>query len=90
LISSKDAAHRLDISQATVWRAVAGGLLTVLLNLIRVGAVAAIAATIGVTSAILFHDYGGTLLVIGFLFAFWLFVQRRSFVPALGDLEAYA
>ncbi len=49
---------------------------TILLNLLRVAAVAAIAATIGVTPAILFHDYGGTLLVIGFLFAFWAFAQR--------------
>ena len=49
---------------------------TMLLNLLRVAAVAAIAATVGVTPAILFHDYGGTLLVIAFLFGFWAFAQR--------------
>ena len=49
---------------------------TMLLNLSRVAAVAAIAATIGVTPAILFHDYGGTLLVISYLFLFWMAVQR--------------
>ncbi len=49
---------------------------TTLLNLLRVAAVAAIAATIGVTPAILFHDYGGTLLVISYLFLFWMAVQR--------------
>ena len=49
---------------------------TMLLNLLRVAAVAAIAATFGVTPAILFHDYGGTLLVIAFLFGFWMFAQR--------------
>jgi len=49
---------------------------TMLLNLMRVAAVAAIAATIGVTPAILFHDYGGTLLVISYLFLFWMAVQR--------------
>ena len=49
---------------------------TMLLNLLRVAAVAAIAATIGVTPAILFHDYGGTLLVISYLFLFWMAVQR--------------
>jgi exosortase/archaeosortase family protein len=49
---------------------------TLLLNLLRVAAVAGIAATIGVTPAVLFHDYGGTLLVVGFLFVFWIFVQR--------------
>jgi hypothetical protein len=64
---------------------------TMLLNLLRVAAVAAIAATIGVTPAILFHDYGGTLLVIMFLFAFWLFVQRWILEPqAPHELEMKA
>ena len=49
---------------------------TMLLNLLRVAGVAAIAATIGQTPAILFHDYGGTILVVCWLFAFWIFVQR--------------
>ncbi len=49
---------------------------TMLLNLLRVAAVAALAATWGQTPAILFHDYGGTILVIGWLFAFWAFAQR--------------
>ena len=49
---------------------------TMLLNLIRVATVAAIAATAGVTPAVLFHDYGGTVLFVGFLFGFWAFAQR--------------
>lgn len=49
---------------------------TMLLNLLRVAAVAALAATWGQTPAILFHDYGGTVLVVGWLFAFWAFAQR--------------
>lgn len=49
---------------------------TMLLNLMRVAAVAAIAATVGQTPAVLFHDYGGTILVVVWLFAFWIFVQR--------------
>ena len=49
---------------------------TMLLNLLRVAAVAALAATWGQTPAVLFHDYGGTLLMIGWLFAFWAFAQR--------------
>ncbi|TMD14280.1 MAG: exosortase/archaeosortase family protein [Chloroflexi bacterium] len=49
---------------------------TVLLNLIRVSLVALIAATVGIAPAILFHDYGGTILFVGFLFAFWAFAQR--------------
>jgi exosortase/archaeosortase family protein len=52
---------------------------TMLLNLLRVAAVAAIAATVGQTPAILFHNYGGTILVVCWLFAFWIFVQRWIF-----------
>jgi exosortase/archaeosortase family protein len=58
---------------------------TMLLNLIRVAAVAAIAATIGQTPAMLFHDYGGTLLVIGWLFGFWIFAQRWILVAPPSD-----
>jgi exosortase/archaeosortase family protein len=49
---------------------------TMLLNLLRVAAVALLAATWGQTPAILFHDYGGTVLVVAWLFVFWMFVQR--------------
>jgi exosortase/archaeosortase family protein len=49
---------------------------TMLLNLARVALVALIAATIGVGPAVLFHDYGGTLMFVAFLFAFWAFAQR--------------
>jgi exosortase/archaeosortase family protein len=64
---------------------------TMLLNLMRVAAVAAIAATIGQTPATLFHDYGGTILVICWLFAFWIFVQRWILVaPPLDEVEAVA
>jgi len=61
---------------------------TMLLNLMRVTAVAALAATWGQIPAVLFHDYGGTILVVGWLFAFWIFVQRWLLRPGLtGDLE---
>jgi exosortase/archaeosortase family protein len=64
---------------------------TMLLNLMRVAAVAAIAATIGQTPAILFHDYGGTILVVGWLFVFWIFVQRWLLqAPARDEAEAVA
>jgi len=65
--------HPLEARVQVVIIGVAG---TMLLNLLRVAAVAALAATWGQTPAILFHDYGGTLLVVGWLFAFWIFVQR--------------
>jgi exosortase/archaeosortase family protein len=61
---------------------------TMLLNLMRVAAVAALAATWGQTPAVLFHDYGGTVLVVGWLFAFWVFVQRWLLTPEPdGELE---
>jgi exosortase/archaeosortase family protein len=64
---------------------------TMLLNLLRVAAVAAIAATMGVTPAILFHDYGGTLLVITYLFLFWMFAQRWILAaPPSDELEVVA
>jgi exosortase/archaeosortase family protein len=64
---------------------------TMLLNLMRVAAVAAIAATIGQSPAILFHDYGGTILVVAWLFAFWIFVQRWILgAPPAEEVEAAA
>jgi exosortase/archaeosortase family protein len=63
---------------------------TMLLNLMRVAAVAAIAATIGQTPATLFHDYGGTILVVCWLFAFWIFVQRWILAEQPDELEVVA
>jgi exosortase/archaeosortase family protein len=61
---------------------------TMLLNLMRVAAVAALAATWGQVPAVLFHDYGGTILMVGWLFAFWIFVQRWLLNPEPnGELE---
>ena len=73
LISGLRSGHSVEARAQVVLIGVAG---TMLLNLVRVSAVAAIAATIGVTPAVLFHDYGGTILFVGFLFAFWAFAQR--------------
>jgi exosortase/archaeosortase family protein len=73
LITGLRGRHPLEARAQVIVIGLAG---TMLLNLLRVAAVAAIAATIGVTPAILFHDYGGTLLVISYLFLFWMAVQR--------------
>jgi exosortase/archaeosortase family protein len=73
LISGLRGRHPIEARVQVVVIGVAG---TMLLNLVRVAAVAAIAAKVGVTPAILFHDYGGTVLVITYLFVFWLFAQR--------------
>jgi exosortase/archaeosortase family protein len=64
---------------------------TMLLNLVRVAAVAALEATWGHLPALIFHDYGGTILVIGWLFFFWIAVQRWILVaPASDDVEMTA
>jgi exosortase/archaeosortase family protein len=53
-----------------------GALGTIFVNLFRVTAVCLLAVTVGYVPAILFHDYGGTLLIIGWLFAFWALAYR--------------
>ena len=53
-----------------------GTLGTVFVNLFRVTAVCLLAATAGYLPAILFHDYGGTLLIVGWLFVFWALAYR--------------
>jgi exosortase/archaeosortase family protein len=73
LISGLRGGHSLEARLQVVCIGVAG---TMLLNLLRVAAVAWLAAGVGVAPAILFHDYGGTILFIGYLFAFWAFAQR--------------
>ena len=67
--------------EARVQAIVIGVAGTMLLNLLRVAAVAALAATAGQTAAIVFHDYGGTVLVVVWLFAYWAFVQRWILPP---------
>jgi exosortase/archaeosortase family protein len=61
---------------------------TMLLNLARVAMVAALEATWGHLPALIFHDYGGTILVIAWLFVFWIAVQRWILVtPASLDVD---
>lgn len=58
---------------------------TMLLNLMRVAAVAGLEASWGHLPALIFHDYGGTILVIGWLFAFWIVAQRWILVASASD-----
>lgn len=44
---------------------------TILVNLVRIALVCLLAAIGGYLPAVLFHDYGGTLLIVGWLFSFW-------------------
>jgi exosortase/archaeosortase family protein len=83
LISGLRGGHSFESRAQVVCIGVAG---TMLLNLVRVAAVAVIAATVGVAPAILFHDYGGTILFVGFLFAFWAFAQRWILASPASEL----
>jgi exosortase/archaeosortase family protein len=58
---------------------------TMLLNLARVAMVAALEATWGHLPALIFHDYGGTILVIAWFFVFWIAVQRWILVARPSD-----
>jgi exosortase/archaeosortase family protein len=49
---------------------------TVLVNLVRMTIVCLVAARFGFWPAVLVHDYGGTLIIVAWLFAFWAFVHR--------------
>jgi exosortase/archaeosortase family protein len=53
-----------------------GVLGTVLVNLIRMTIVCLVAADFGFWPAVLVHDYGGTLIIVAWLFGFWAFVHR--------------
>lgn len=55
---------------------------TLLINIARIAMVCAIAASGGYLPAVLFHDYGGTLLLVGWLFAFWLIAFNWLIPPA--------
>lgn len=53
-----------------------GVLGTVLVNVARITVVCLLAALAGYLPAVLFHDYGGTLLLVAWLFTFWLIAYR--------------
>jgi len=49
---------------------------TVLVNIARITLVCLLAALAGYLPAVLFHDYGGTLLLVAWLFTFWVIAYR--------------
>jgi len=49
---------------------------TILVNVARITVVCLLAAAAGYLPAVLFHDYGGTLLLVAWLFTFWLIAYR--------------
>jgi exosortase/archaeosortase family protein len=64
---------RLDVRLQVILLGLLG---TVVVNLLRMTAVCVLATTAGRVAAIVFHDYGGTLLILAWLFAFWALAQR--------------
>lgn len=68
-----------------------GVLGTVFVNLARMTIVSLVAADFGFWPAVLVHDYGGTLLIVVWLFAFWAFAHRWILgIQPDDDLEAAA
>jgi exosortase/archaeosortase family protein len=53
-----------------------GVLGTLLVNITRITVVCLLAAVAGYLPAVLFHDYGGTLLIVAWLFFFWSAAYR--------------
>jgi exosortase/archaeosortase family protein len=66
---------------ARVQVAIIGLLGTLLVNIARMSAVSLIAASGGFVPAVLFHDYGGTALIVVWLFGFWFAAQRWILGP---------
>ena len=52
-----------------------GFLGTFLVNLLRISVVSLVAFYVGQLPAVIFHDYGGTILILLWLFAFWYFAH---------------
>jgi exosortase/archaeosortase family protein len=70
--------------EAKVQVLLVGVLGTVLVNLARMTIVCIVAAEFGFWPAVLVHDYGGTLIIVAWLFSFWAFAHRWL----LGDQPA--
>jgi exosortase/archaeosortase family protein len=64
---------------------------TVFVNRARMTVVSLVAADFGFWPAVLVHDYGGTLIIVVWLFAFWAFAHRWILGSAMSDeLEVVA
>ena len=68
---------RGQMPMATRFEVIAFGVAgTILVNVARITVVCLLAALAGYLPAVLFHDYGGTLLLVAWLFSFWLIAYR--------------
>lgn len=61
---------------------VLGFLGTFLVNLLRIASVCVVALCFGQLPAIIYHDYGGTIIILLWLFAFWYFTYNYVLEPA--------
>ncbi len=73
---------------------VVGFLGTFLLNLVRIASVAAVAFFFGQLPAVIYHDYGGTVIILLWLFAYWWFshgwlLEPLEELPEVGVQEPY-
>jgi exosortase/archaeosortase family protein len=62
--------------EANVQVLLIGVLGTVLVNLVRMTIVCLVAVEFGFWPAVLVHDYGGTLIIVAWLFGFWAFAHK--------------
>ena len=61
-------------SKASKFEAMVVGFLgTFLINLLRIASVAVVAFHFGQLPAVIYHDYGGTIIILLWLFAYWWF-----------------
>jgi exosortase/archaeosortase family protein len=68
---------RGQMTLATRLEVIAFGLAgTILVNVTRIALVCLLAALAGYLPAVLFHDYGGTLLLVAWLFTFWVIAYK--------------
>jgi exosortase/archaeosortase family protein len=68
---------RGQMSLATRIEVIAFGVAgTILVNVARITMVCLLAALAGYVPAVMFHDYGGTLLLVAWLFSFWVIAYR--------------
>lgn len=73
-------------SKASKYEAMIIGLLgTFLVNLLRIASVAVVAFHFGQVPAVVYHDYGGTIIILLWLFAYWWFSHGWLLEP----LEEY-
>jgi exosortase/archaeosortase family protein len=61
-----------------------GFLGTFLVNLLRISIVCLVAYYVGQLPAVIFHDYGGTILILLWLFLFWYFAHGYVLEPIEG------